>query len=75
MNWLKTQWAALPHALQAGLVSFASGFVATFVHAASEGGCYTAPCLKHYAATAVTAGLIALRAFYMIPSTPVPPKP
>lgn len=72
MNWLKTQWAALPHQLQAAITSFGCAAIATFVHAASEGGCYTGPCLKHYAATAITAGLVALRVFYMLPAQPKP---
>jgi hypothetical protein len=65
---IKAFWGTLPHSVQAAIVTFASAAFGTFVHAASEQGCYTGACLKHYAATAITTGLIALRAFYMIPS-------
>jgi hypothetical protein len=73
--WLKAFWASLPHQLQAIIVMFVSAFFATFVHVASESSCYTGSCLKHYAGTALTAGFVALRVFYMIPSPPVPPNP
>ena len=65
---LKALWAQLPHQLQAGITAVAGSFVATFVHALSEGGCYTSTCLKHYAGTAIAAALVTLRVFYMMPN-------
>lgn len=70
MNWIKKQWAALPHQVQAAIVSVSGAFLATFVNLASQSGCYSATCLKQYVGTAVTTALVALRAFYMIPAQP-----
>jgi hypothetical protein len=64
----KAFWASLPHQAQAAIVAVASGFVAAFVHAASEGNCYTAACWEHYAATGVAAALMVARGFYMLPN-------
>lgn len=66
---LKNFWASLPHAAQAGLVTFASAAGATITHAIEEGRVPNtwADC-KHLIGTAIVAGLIALRAFYMLPN-------
>jgi hypothetical protein len=75
---LQALWASLPHSVQAALLAFAAAAGTTFVHAISEGGCFAAVCLKHYAATSIGAGLVAARAFYMVPNRPVssvPPPP
>lgn len=74
MDKLQKFWASLPHPMQAVIVTVASAGAAAFVHAASEGGCYSGACLKHYAATAAAAALGSLRVFYMLPNTN-PPKP
>lgn len=76
MDWLKKQWAALPHQAQAVIVSFAGAFAATFIHAASDSACYSAICFKHYLGTALSSGLVTLRVFYMIPGKqPAPSTP
>lgn len=61
-------WASLPHQAQAAITATAGGFIAAFVHTASEGSCYTAVCWKHYAATGIAAALMIARGFYMLPN-------
>lgn len=58
------------------MLCFSATTVATtFLHALGEGSCYSGPCLKHYAATSVLAGLAVVKAFYMVPSrAPQPPQ-
>lgn len=73
MNKLKALWASLPHPVQALVLAFATAAGTTFVHAIGEDGCFALECLKHYAATSVGAGLIAARAFYMVPNRQQPP--
>jgi len=68
MNKLRNLWCALPHQVQALLIAFGTAAGTTLVHAISEGDCFATACLKHYIATAISAGLIAARAFYMLPS-------
>ena len=66
---LKALWASLPHQLQAGIVCFVSAAGVTAMHAFEDGGfVWTGAALKHLAGTAVVAGIVALRAFYMLPS-------
>ena len=69
-NKAKQFWASLPHPVQAILLSTATAAGTAFIHALSEGNCYSAECLKRYAASAVGAGLIAAKAFYMTPNRP-----
>ena len=77
MNKLKAFWAQLPPKLQMLIVCVGSAFITTAGHAFSEQWCFTAYCLKHYAASGVAAAIAAGRAFYMIPNngTKPPEKP
>ena len=76
MTKLKALWASLPHAVQAMLCFAVTTAGTTFLHALSEGDCYSGPCLKHYALTSLAAGLAVVRAFYMLPNPgPTPPAP
>lgn len=69
MNKLKALWARLPHPVQAGIVTFIGAAGATITHAIEEGRVpNTWADWKHLVGTAVVAGLIALKAFYMLPS-------
>jgi hypothetical protein len=72
---LQALWASLPHPVQALLLAFGTAAGTTFIHALSEANCYSGACLKHYAATSIAAGLVAARAFYMVPNRQVPPTP
>lgn len=69
---LKTFWGSLPHPLQATLVSAATVAGTAFVHALSEGDCFSTACLKHYAFTSLAAGAVVIKAFYMTPSNKTP---
>lgn len=69
---LKAVWSSLPHYVQAGLFSVGSAFLITFVHALSEGGCYSSTCLKHYLGTALAAAVAAASAYYTIPNKGAP---
>ena len=80
MNKLKAVWSSLPHPVQALILAFATTAATTFIHALSEGNCFTVVCLKHFATTSLAAGAVAARAFYMVPngrgSAPqAPPQP
>lgn len=68
MNKLKAFWASLPHPVQAGLILFATTAGTTLAHAIEESFCFSTQCLKHYAASAIVAGVVAVRAFYMLPN-------
>jgi len=67
---LKAAWGALPHLVQAGVVTMASATGVSIVQALSNPttACFTWPCIKHLLAGAIVAGAAALRAFYMIPN-------
>jgi hypothetical protein len=72
MNKLKQVWSSLPHQIQAATVAFSSGFMAAAAHVLSEpGACLSPSCLRHYVGTFITAGIVAVRGFYMLPSNVV----
>jgi hypothetical protein len=69
-KYLLSVWASLPHWVQAILVAFAGG-------ALTEGGklfadfpdiCWTGACFKHDLSLMISAGVVAARAFYMLPN-------
>ncbi|MBV8807964.1 MAG: hypothetical protein JO033_04765 [Acidobacteriaceae bacterium] len=68
MTKLRAMWGSLPHPVQALIIAFASAAASTFAHAWSEHMCFTRECLKHYAAISISAGVVAARAFYMMPN-------
>jgi hypothetical protein len=70
MDKVKAFWASLPHPVQALIVAAVTAAGTTFLHAVSEGNCYTVVCLKHYAATSLLAAVAVVRAFYMVPNRP-----
>lgn len=65
----KQFWASLPHPAQAAVITFVGAAGATITHAIEEGRVPNtwADC-KHLIGTAIVAGLIALRAFYILPN-------
>lgn len=73
MNQLKALWSSLPHPVQCLILAFATAAGTAFLHALSEGNCFTLICLKHAIASSLLAGLAAARAFYMVPNRPAPP--
>jgi hypothetical protein len=69
-QYFRDFWNSLPHTVQGGLIAFASGFAAAAAHELSEPtACFSPSCLRHYVPTFIAAGVVALRAFYLIPST------
>jgi len=71
-------WASLPHWLQAGVILFVTTAGTTIAHSIEDGIFpSTWADVKHLAATAIVAGVVAVRAFYMLPSNrpqlPAPP--
>lgn len=69
----KQFWASLPHPAQALILAVTTAAGTAFAHAIEEGNCFSTACLKHYAGTAIAAGLVAARAFYMVPNRGTPP--
>ena len=65
-------WASLPHVVQAAIVTFLSASGAYLGEALSNPSTlsFSAAGLHHYAAGAIAAGVLALRAFYMKPNLP-----
>jgi hypothetical protein len=75
MNRLKALWASLPHPAQALVVAFLSATAEAVAHGLSEpNACFTKACLLHLAKSAVVAGVVAARAFYMLPNRGNPPQ-
>lgn len=67
-------WGSIPHALQAAIVAFLSGFLAAAAHAYEDAGFGMSwGELHHLLPTFVTAGVVAARALYMVPSKPAAP--
>jgi hypothetical protein len=60
-------WYSLPHQVQALILAVATAAGTAFIHALSEGNCYTKACLEHYASVSVAAGIAAVKLFYMRP--------
>lgn len=73
---LTTFWGGLPHQLQAILVAFAAAALGTlskeFEALLSGSQAFTWLTLRHDIASALAEGIIAARAFYMLPSPSVP---
>jgi len=66
---LKSFWCSLPHQAQAVILAFASGFGAAAAHAYEDAGFHMSwGELHHLFPTFITAGVIAARALYMMPS-------
>lgn len=70
MNQLKAFWASLPHFVQALIVAFVGGAGAEIGKIASDypNICLVVVCLKHDLGLIVGAGIVAARAFYMLPN-------
>lgn len=69
----KQLWAKLPHQVQAAIVIAVSASATSLHHALSDpSACLQFHCLRHYLVTAVITGIVAGRAFYMLPSKPQP---
>lgn len=67
---INNAWASLPHGVQAAIVTFVAAAGTTVAHAIEDGGVsFSVASVKHLAGTAVIAGVVALRAFYMLPSS------
>ena len=69
---LKTFWSSLPHQAQAAITVFASMALTTLVkeleQSFSGNDAFTTLALRHDIAAAAMAGLVALKAFDMLPS-------
>ena len=66
---LKAFWASLPHIVQAGVVLFVTTVGTTIAHSIEDGIFpHTWADAKHMLGTAVVAGIVAVRAFYMLPN-------
>lgn len=67
---LKALWASLPHPVQALVVAFVGGCGAEIGNIAADFPdiCLNAVCLKHDVGLVLGAGLVAARAFYMLPN-------
>lgn len=75
---LQDFWGGLPHWAQAIIVVFATAAATKLGEAFTDAdsACFTSwPCWKASFGAAFTAGMVALRAFYMTPNRPVPPQP
>jgi len=69
-QYLRDFWNNLPHTVQGGLIAFASGFAAAAAHyLTDETACFSLACVRHVVPTFIAAGVVALRAFYLIPSS------
>lgn len=72
--WTKLQefWSKLPHKVQAGIIAFGTAALTVLgeeVQALASGQQnFTWPTIKHDLVSAVVAGIIAVRAFYMVPA-------
>lgn len=66
---LKNFWASLPHVVQAGVVLFVTTVGTTIAHSIEDGVWpHTWHDVEHMLGTAVVAGAIAVKAFYMLPN-------
>lgn len=76
MNKVKAFWASLPHPVQAVIVAFGGGAGAEIGQLAAgyPNICLTGICLKHDIGLVVGAGIIAARAFYMVPNRAPAPR-
>ena len=73
MNRLKAFWASLPSPVQAVLVAFSAAFFESLTHALSEGGMtFSKATVLHLLKGAIVAGVVAARAFYMLPNRGTP---
>jgi hypothetical protein len=69
VNRLKAFWASLPHPVQAIAVLFVTTVSTTVAHSIEDGIVpHTWADAKHMLGTAVVAGIVAVRAFYMLPN-------
>ncbi len=69
---IKDFWGALPHPVQAAVVTFAAAAAASIGEAFSNPAnvCRQWTCLRHDLGAAIGAGIVALRVFYMVPNRP-----
>lgn len=78
VQWIKTQWAQLPHQLQAFLTAFGAGVFTTVMgHLMAKNSCLTWDCMPERIREVLAAGAAAGMAFYMKPnkSNGKPPDP
>ena len=69
MNKLKAFWASLPHAVQALVILFVTTVGTTIAHSIEDGIFpHNLADAKHMLGTALVAGIVAVRAFYMLPN-------
>jgi hypothetical protein len=74
MNQLKALWAQLPHPVQALAILFVTTAGTTLTHSLESGIVpRTWGDAKHMLGTAAVAGIVAVRAFYMLPNKPTAP--
>jgi len=71
---LKVLWGQLPPKAQGAIVGITGAILTATVHAFLYGNCYSLDCFEHYLATGVTSGVVAARAFFMIPSNVQTPQ-
>lgn len=72
MNKGKSLWACLPHPVQALVIAFVGGCGAEVGRLAADfpNICISTSCAKHDLGLIIGAGLVAARAFYMLPNRP-----
>jgi len=69
VNKLKAFWASLPHAVQAIVILFVTTVGTTIAHSIEDGIVpHNWADAKHMLGTAIVAGIVAVRAFYMLPN-------
>lgn len=63
-------WAGIPHQVQAAIVVFAAASFATLTkfYTDPSAACWQWTCVRHYIIAAGSAGIGALKAFYMLPN-------
>lgn len=62
-------WSSLPHPVQAGVVLFATAAGTSLGKVLTDpaSACWTWACIKQYIGIAIGAGIVAVKAFYMLP--------
>ena len=66
---LKAFWASLPHVVQAAIVLFVSTAGTTIAHSIEDGIVpHNWVDVKHLLVSAIVAGIVAVRAFYLLPN-------
>ena len=70
ISFFRNLWVSLPHGVQAGVVLFVSAAGASLGKILTDpaSACWTWVCIKQYVGVAIGAGVVAVRAFYMLPN-------